>query len=309
LQRTFLGEFVLSVADGVSNYKQAVVLNTVRVAYRKDERLYEAASPTFEPFRLADDGCNPVYSGTTLNYYSPCENEQLIRIDLSTGIKEEFAPDVAWSYIDKGVLFELTLEDDHDDLPPHRDETPHLFVTLAGRPRTEVVPFLDRYIEVIDSTHIAGRSSDRNFGIWNPDTGFEVLYKGVVDITPFIDTRSGSFVWLMLHELDTESNLATLSVFDQSDYEVTTLAEKVPTNRYSWEQLETVGEPVIVTIEDAKREEGVAEGELRARLLSGELGSSIDLNVTSYRMIPLPLPGLLYTVRDEGREGLWFAAL
>ena len=64
----------------------------------------------------------------------------------------------------------------------------------------------------------------------------------------------------------------------------------------------------IVSIEDAQPELGV-RGALRARLLSGELPSSVDDDVTSYEMIASPLPGLLYTVAAGTKRGLWFAAL
>ena len=65
----------------------------------------------------------------------------------------------------------------------------------------------------------------------------------------------------------------------------------------------------MVSLENALEVDGVRSADLRARLLSGELGSSIDSKVTSYTMLALPVPGLLYTVDDKARSGLWFAAL
>jgi hypothetical protein len=75
------------------------------------------------------------------------------------------------------------------------------------------------------------------------------------------------------------------------------------------ETIDTLGEPIVVSLEDAKEQGGVRSADLRARLLSGDLGSSIDSKVTSYTMLAVPVPGLLYTIDDEARRGLWFAAL
>jgi len=44
--------------------------------------------------------------------------------------------------------------------------------------------------------------------------------------------------------------------------------------------------------------------------LSGDLGSTISENVTSYTLVPDPnVAGLLYTTTGPKGRGLWFAAL
>jgi hypothetical protein len=50
-------------------------------------------------------------------------------------------------------------------------------------------------------------------------------------------------------------------------------------------------------------------GTLHARLLSGRLGSRIDESVSSSTLVIAPLPGVLYTISEGPRRGLWFAAL
>jgi hypothetical protein len=298
VQRTFGGKVLLAIGKDVQDFTQAV-FDTVRVAYQDGQRLFEAAGPQFTPFLVAEDGCSPRYSGNTLSLLSPCADEQLLRLDLITGTVQEFAPGVFWSYTSGTAVFEQSRDMAGDE---------HLFVTLQGRERTEIKPLLNRYIDVIDPTHVAGRTPDRRFGVWSPDEGFKVLFNGVVDLTPFIDLRTNSYLWLMLHEAS--DDLGTLSVFDQKDYKLKKLATNVPTSGYSVETIETLGEPIVVSLENAAADGGgVRTAELRARLLSGELGSSIDSKVTSYTMLAVPVPGLLYTIDEPARRGLWFAAL
>jgi hypothetical protein len=296
VQRTYGGKVLFGLGKDVQEFTQAM-FDTLRVAYRDGTRLFEAAGPDFKPFMVAEDGCSPRYSGNTLSVWSPCADRQLVRLDLITGMIQTFDKGVFWSYTSGGAVFEQSQDEQGE----------HLFVTLAGRTRTEIKPRLDRYIDVIDPTHVAGRTEDRRFGVWSPDEGFRQLFKGVVDLTPFIDLRTSSYLWLMLHEAT--NGLGTLSVFDQKDYKLKKLATGVPTSGYSVETIDTLGEPIVVSLEDAKEQGGVRSADLRARLLSGDLGSSIDSKVTSYTMLAVPVPGLLYTIDDEARRGLWFAAL
>ena len=297
VQRTYSGKVLVGLGKDVKGFTQAV-FDTVRVAYQDGTRLYEDAGPEFTPFLVAEDGCAPRYSGNTLSLLSPCADEQLVRLDLITGTVQEFAPGVFWSYTSGAAVFEQARDEAGEE---------HLFVTLEGRERTEIKPLLNRYIDVIDPTHVAGRTPDKRFGVWSPDEGFKVLFNGVVNLTPFIDLRTNSYLWLMLHEA--KDDLGTLSVFDQKDYKLKKLATNVPTSGYSVETIETLGEPIVVSLENAHAESGVRTAELRARLLSGELGSSVDSQVTSYTMLAVPVPGLLYTIDAEDRRGLWFAAL
>ena len=81
---------------------------------------------------------------------------------------------------------------------------------------------------------------------------------------------------------------------------------------YSVELLPAFPEPLLVLISDAEpltRNPKLSRGTLSARLLSGQLASVVDKDVTSYAMVGTPLPGLLYGIEEGDEPGLWFAAL
>jgi hypothetical protein len=292
--RTLSGTLLHAMGKNVTRYDQAT-FNTVRVAFQDGDDVYEASGDAFTPFLIERGACTPFYYGATLNMYWPCEEEQLVRFDLVTATIEEFPPGVRWSYTDSGVLLEYA-KDGSDEA---------LYATPSGGQRTRVMPTLYE-VQVIDPQRLAGIAADRRFGVWSVSGGFAPLFNGVRNISPFIDVRSGNYVWLMLHE--EKMGLGRLSVFDQESFVLSKLADDVPVKGYSVEYLEAVAEPIVVSIEDASPEQGV-RGALRARLLSGELPSSVDDDVTSYEMIASPLPGLLYTVASGPKRGLWFAAL
>lgn len=294
-QRTLLGEERLRMGKAVTTYTQAT-FDTLRIAFIDNGDAYEAAGPNFHPFLVRQDACDPRYYGTTLNVLSPCKEKQLVRFDLLTGTVEEFPKGVFWAYSDSGVLLEYANNGDQQELyvtPPRSEE------------RIKVEPTLYN-VQVINANNLVGITRDRSFGQWNRELGFTAYFHGVVRLTPFIDIRSGQFVWLMLHE--EKSGLGDLSVINQERLEYETVARSVPSKLYSVEYLDSISEPIVVSIEDVDPEHG-KKGALRARFLSGELPSTVDSDVSSYVMLAFPLPGLLYTINEGPRRGLWFAAL
>jgi hypothetical protein len=292
-QRTLSGELLVKVGKNVTQLVQGVY-DTLRVAYVDGPDVYEIAGPDFRPFLIARDACSPLYFGTTLNIRSPCTPPQLVRFDLRTETREEFPKGVYWSYSDDGVLLE------YEEVDKRR----LLFATPPGGKRTQVVPTLFR-AQVISGRRIAGASEDRTFGVWSQADGFLPLFENVVKLDPFIDVRASNYLWLIQH--DEVDGLGRLSVFDQDSFELKTLATSVPVGGYTVEFLQPVPEPVVVSIEDVAQ--GELRGTLQVRLLSGELPSRIDDGVTSYEVIAAPAPGLLYTIAEGPKRGLWFAAL
>jgi hypothetical protein len=292
--RTLDGTLLHTLGRDVGKFRQAT-FDTLRIAWEEGDDVYEASGDEFAPFLIQEDACEPFYYGASLNMFHSCEAEQLVRFDLITAMLETFPPGVSWSYTDGGVLLEYARE----------ESTRLLYATAAGGQRTLVMPTLWQ-VQVIDARRLAGITGDRRFGVWSAAEGFVPMFSGVHDITPFIDVRAGNYVWLMLHE--EAEGVGRLSVFDQDSFVLQTLALNVPTNGYSVEFLEAVPEPLVVTIEDTVPGDTL-RGTLRARLLSGELSSTVDTDVTSYDTLAAPLPGLLYTVAEESKRGLWFAAL
>jgi hypothetical protein len=298
-QRTIEGKLLFSRGENVRTFEQALY-DTLRVAYVDGNDLYEAAGPDFVPVLIAEDACEPFYAGIDLNLYTPCADRQLVRIDLTTGETIQFDPGVVWSYEQAGFLLEY-VED---------DEGLHMFVTPPAAERAEVKPAFVDNVQVVDSQRLVGRTQDSEFGLWDARFGYTPLVERAARPLPFVDTRTSELLWLFLHDIG--DRRGTLSLFSQTDFSREIVAEGVPTSGYTVELLVQISEPTIVMMEDTKpvsADDSRLRGRLRARLLSGELGSDIDENVTSYTSVYTPLPGLLYSVEDGPRSGLWFAAL
>src|SRR5690606_36208215 len=83
-QRTLTGERLLSLGANVQTFALEQY-DTLRVAYVDDGALYEAAGPNFFPVLIAEDACEPRYDEFYLNFLAPCEERQLVRLDLTTG--------------------------------------------------------------------------------------------------------------------------------------------------------------------------------------------------------------------------------
>lgn len=298
-QRALTGELILSRGQNVRAFEQAL-FDTLRVAYVDGNDLYEAAGPAFVPVLIAEDGCEPRYSGIYLNFYTPCEAQQLVRVDLTTGEPELFPPGMLWTYEQAGFLFEYFRE----------EGVLSMFVTPPGGERTQVSHPLVEHVQVVDSQSFVGRTADGDFWAWHASLGEALLVRSAGRPQPFLDTRSSELLWLLPHDID--GRLGTLSLFSQMNLTQEVVARNVPTNGFSVELIAQVSEPAIVLIEDAQavsEEDTRLRGRLRARLLSGELGAVIDEAVTSYASVYTPLPGLLYSVEDGPRSGLWFGAL
>jgi hypothetical protein len=140
------------------------------------------------------------------------------------------------------------------------------------------------------------------------------------------DYRTSSYWWLVYHDRSTSEDMhssGTLSLVSAYDRTIIDVAHDVPlvspierapsVRGYSIETLPTfVKERAIAYIDNAlplERDPRASRGTLHVRLFSGELGSVIAHDVSSYRLINAPLPGVLYGVEEGEQQGLWFAAL
>jgi hypothetical protein len=298
-QRALTGELILSRGENVRAFEQALY-DTLRVAYVDGNELYEAAGPAFVPVLIAEDGCQPRYNGIHLNFFTPCQAQQLVRVDLTTGEPELFPPGMFWTYEQAGFLFEYFQE----------EGVLSMFVTPPTGERTQILEPLVEHVQVVDSRTIVGRTAEGDFRAWNANLGEVLLVRSAGRPRPFLDTRSSELLWLLPHDI--QGRLGTLSLFSQRNLTQEVVARNVPTSGFSVEVIPQVSEPAIVVIEDAQtvsEDDTRLRGRLRAQLLSGELGAVIDEAVTSYASVYTPLPGLLYSVEDGPRSGLWFAAL
>lgn len=330
-QRALDGTLVVELGSAVSGFAQGL-FDTLRVAYVDGFDVYEAKGPNFEPSLVAANACNPAYRGTDLELFEPCADEQLVRVGLYTGAVERFAPGVFSSTKDSGFLVEYA-RDEPDGSQENERGKVRLFVQPPGRARVEVTPaFIGRPL-VIDPNRLAGlmpcdeipgrkcgEQGTRTFAIWSASGDLLPLYDRVGELVPFVDIRQSSYVWLMHHEL--ENGLGKLSTFSERSANLTTISTATPVRDplgngravrgYSVELLPAFPEPLLVHISDARplaRDARLSQGTLNARLLSGELASVVDKDVTSYAMVGTPLPGVLYGVEEGAQPGLWFAAL
>jgi|GEM_PF-6220489 len=302
-QRTLQGELLLSLGQDVTTFAQAL-FDTLRVAYVDGNDLYEAAGPAFRPELIAHDACEPGYSGLDLDFFSPCAANQLERIDLTTGEHQTFEAGTFANYQQSGWLFEYITGADGQD---------QLFVTPPSQSeRTLVTPLLElNTVQVVNSRQIVGFTSDDSFVLWDAALrGPTFSLANVGRPIPFLDQRENQVIWVFPHDIS--DRRGTLSLFNQTTFEPETLGYGVPSNGFSVELLAQVSEAAIVFIEDATQVSDTdtrLRGKLHARLVSGELGAIVDDDVTTYVSVYTPLEGLVYSVEDGERSGLWFAAL
>ncbi|MFT3921637.1 MAG: hypothetical protein QM778_03795 [Myxococcales bacterium] len=301
-QRTLQGELLFSRGQDVRDFSQAL-FDTLRVAYVDGNDLYEAAGPDFQPVRIAQDACEPVYSGLNLDLYSPCAAEQLVRIDLTTGESQSFEPGTFANYQQSGYLFEYI----------HGPDADQFYATPPGQTeRMLVEPMLElNTVQVVNGHQIVGFTEDDSFVLWDAQAKAAVFTLAKVGRPiPFLDMRDNEVIRVFPHDI--ADRRGTLSLFNQTTFEPETLGSGVPTNAFSVELLAQVSEAAIVYIEDATQVSDTdtrLRGKLHARLVSGELGAVVDNNVTTYTSVYTPLEGLVYSVEDGERSGLWFAAL
>jgi hypothetical protein len=328
-QRALDGTLVLSLGEMVSEFSQ-VLFGELRVAYVDHGDMYEAVSPSFTPTRLAEAACQPIYRGNTLELLRPCLDKQLVRINLQSGDVTEFEKGVFDSYTDNLYHFEL-----------QRDEMGkiHQWVEPPGGERKEITPQFAGRPLLLGNSRLAGLKDlpknpdepdgpkSRNFVITDLNAGsdFSVL-EDISDLFIFNDNRSSSYVWMVQHNLhvtEGEHRVGDLSLFGERSLAVETIRSNVPersplggtptgVHGYSVETAIPFREPLIIVISDAEplsSNPKLSRGTLEARLLSGDLGSTIAHDVTSYFLVTTPLPGVLYGVEEGENLGLWFAAL
>jgi hypothetical protein len=321
-QRSLEGKLLFTRGKDVRPQFQQALYDTLRIAYQDGSDLYEAVAPDFVPVLIAKDACRPLYSGLELNLWTPCADRQLVRIDLVTGETVTFDPGVAWSYEQANFLLEYVFDD---------ERVLHLYATPPGLKRKEVSPALVSDVQIIDSRRIVGRTDVRDcgvsaeeepktcprLGIWDwdgdGDSGsFTQIAKRAASPVPFTDTRTSQLIWLCRHDID-DLDRGTITLFRQLNFSAEDVAYGVPGGGYSSEGILQVSEPVLFFVENTEpvsKNDKRLRGRLRARLLSGELGSEIDKNVTSFTSLYMPaVPGVLYSVEGGARTGLWFAAL
>ena len=301
--RALDGTKVVARGTAVSEVSQAA-FSSLRVAYVDEGTLYEAVAPDFKPEIVQPDACTAQYAGTTLSFFSPCDDRQLIRINLQTAQCEEFEPGVYAEWKQDGFTFERAFDEEDNN---------QLFVTPPNGERTQVVPTLVSDVQALDATRIGGRDDDNNFGIWSAPASYTEILKSVGRVVAFIDTRTNRLSWVAQHDLS--KGRGTLSYLEQPSFKLENIAKKVASNSVSVLQIVPVAEPVLVYVRDATVTQKENEtpryvGSLDARVLSGDLGSNNSDLVTSYTLVADPnVPGLLYTTDGPEDQGLWFAAL
>lgn len=310
-QRSLNGELLFTRGQDVTKFEQAL-FNSLRVAYVDGGSLYEASGPDFQPIFISENACVPRYFGVDLNFFTPCADRQLARIDLTTGSLETFEPGMLWTYEQSGYLFEYI----------RTEQGLKFFATPPGQTERKLVePAIVDNLQALGDT-LVGRSANDEIVIWNARFGAFPFASGVTQSpVPFHDTRANEVSWVVARNVS--ENVATLSLYRQGDFRHVSIdssaeefgeviATSVPTNGYSVVILTQVSEVAFIFIEDAEPvsdSDSRLRGRLRARLASGALGAVVDEDVTSYATVYIPLQGIVYSVEKGDRTGLWFAAL
>ncbi|HEX6244632.1 MAG TPA: hypothetical protein VFZ61_27125 [Polyangiales bacterium] len=283
-----------------------------RVAFIDGEALYEAVAPEFSVKRIAEDACSPRYSGGNLEFFAPCEAQELVRIRLTNGAVQTFEPGVFASSVQDGVQL---------DYVSGEDDTEQLVAQFHDGARMPITPSFARgKVYVMDEGRLAGLDPERRFGVWQrDDASFRTLLPDVEELRSHHRGKSHSYSWLLHHALD-EAGLGTLTVFDERDMRSVQLAHGVPRSGQGGFLMENgdalpdypFAKPLLVLLEDAQPLPGLPErfrGRLRALAMGGEPSVPLAEGVSSYMLVADPVPGLLYAI-DEGEErGLWFAGL
>jgi hypothetical protein len=320
-QRGLDGSLRVSLGDDVTAFDLFSSF-TPRVAYIDGGDLYEAVAPEYVPMLRARDACRPHYSGSHLDFYMPCGDEQLVRVELSSFEVKTFEPGVFLSVTIENLQFDYVMDRRGDEA------VKQLFVQFPGKggKRQQITPVLvPSTIVVLGNDRIAGQvdsEEDRNtFGIWQVNPGIFVrLFTGIELLVPWLDSTKDEYLWFMQH--DESDGLFTLSVFTQTDLTLKTIATGVP----SYYQRGVVidggryipkfpfQESILVYEENCTELTFSADkrrfkGRLRAQLLSGSLSADLAEDVSSFVIVAHPLPGILYGIEEGPNAGLWFSAL
>jgi hypothetical protein len=308
-QRNLSGELRVVLGEQVSAFTLA--WDAARVAYVDAGALFEAVGPAFEPEALAEDACLPHYGDDVLDFFSPCERQTLRRRELASGELVSFGA---------GVFASMTLEGVRLDYAQKDELTVELFAESERYARRRVEPLLEpQKIYVLDERRIAGVSADGSFGSWDGvESHFREALRGVDNVLPYFRGKKHEHWWLVHHEV--EAGLGALSVLSEVELRPRQLADGVPAQRSGGFVMVRSGglpnypfsEPIVLLIEQAvplAAEPRRFKGRLRALLLSGEPSAELAADVSSYQLVAVPVPGVLYGVEEGAEQGLWFVGL
>lgn len=307
--RTLRGEQLARAGNDV----HALVLSSghTRVAFVDGADLYEVVAPKFVPRLIAVDACAPHYDSDSLELFSPCADEALVRVALSNGRHEEFEPGVFASNAQEGVQL---------DYSKQPDGPTQLTASYADGERVPVEPALALgHTYVLADQRIAGLDEDGRFGVWNRDgQRFSTLLEGVVEVEPHHRGKTHTYSWLLYH--DVVDGLGSLTLLDADGMRLSLVAEAVPTPARQG-YLIAGGEsfvrypfsaPLVVLLEGAHPSAELPDsmcGRLRALSVTGEPRADLADDVCSYALVAAPVPGVLYAVDSGPLQGLWFVAL
>lgn len=308
---TLDGELQASVGSDVNTF--SLSRDRERVAFVDGEDLYEGVVPDYEPHLLASGGCEPRYGRDTLEFFAPCDERRLQRVQLSSGEYREFDPGVFASLDQEGVTLNYMEE----------NESTVLSATFARDERITVTPTLDRgHVYVLDSQSIAGLDPEDRFGVWSRgERTFTPWLERVADVVPHHRGRKHAYSWVVYH--DVEASLGTLSLVDQ-DGATSEIARGVPVAAQQGFVIEDgsaladypFAAPLAVLLENAypmtvPEEGGDARfcGQLKALSVTGTPRAELADDVCSYLIVAAPVPGVLYSVESGDDQGLWFVAL
>jgi hypothetical protein len=246
-----------------------------------------------------------------LDFFAPCAQQTLRRRQLASGELESFGAGVFASITQEGVRLDYVQKD---------ELTVELFAESTRYARRRVEPLLEpQRTYVLDQRRIAGLSADGSFGSWDGVEGrFREALGGVDGVLPHFRGKKHEHWWLVHH--DVEADLGAVSVLSELELRPRLLADGVPTQRRGGFVMERGGslpnypfaEPLVLLIEQAvplTAEPERFKGRLRALLLSGEPSAALAADVSSYQLVAVPVPGVLYGVEEGATPGLWFVGL
>lgn len=308
-QRSLSGELRVVLGEQVSAF--ALARDAARVAYVDAGTLFEAVGPAFEPIEIASDACLPHYGDKVLDFFSPCAQQTLRRRELASGELESFGAGVFASITREGVRLDYAQKD---------ELTVELFAESERFARRRVEPLLEpKQTYVLDERRLAGLSADGSFGSWDGVEGsFREALSAVDSVLPHYRGKTHEHWWLVHHGVEAE--LGAVSVLSELELRPRRLADGVPTQRRGGFVMERGGslpnypfaEPLVLLIERAvplAAEPERFKGDLRALLLSGEPSAVLAADVSSYQLVAVPVPGVLYGVEEGATPGLWFVGL
>lgn len=331
-QRALDGTLLLALGSNVTGKFDQTQRDALRVSFTDNGNLYEAKGPDFTPVLIAEDACEPSYSGSSLDLWTPCADRQLVRIDLTTGVVRRFAPRVYRS----DSTGEVTIELVHDD--PNEPDRYNVWVSLGTTGTTPRFPLLPRPnsgVNVISRQRLVGLSVNGQLGTWSLDGKFSAGFQSIRSLQTFRDQRTQQLLWLIVYDVD-ENEIGTIGVIDQSELERAIearqassadaglpdggtsrpsaiplkIAERAWLRGYQVYYPAAVHEPVILSLEPPMVDVGDTKtGTLNAHLLSAERSTHVDDGVQSFEVVASPVPGILYGIIEGPRAGLWFAAL